>query len=240
MRPEDVGLNGVLKRVSASLDRVEQTQDTTLADLQQTFDGRTQRLRGVLDELGLARLKRPAFAEGGPFVPVKPPKKGASEFDHELYRVNLAHAQFEQYTQLLNGVPVRKPVPGDIDMSSPFGVRLDPFLGRPAMHTGVDLRGEIGEPARATATGKVTIAGWDGGYGNMVEIDHGNGLATRYGHLSKILVKPGQFVRIGEVVGLIGSTGRSTGPHLHYETRINGEAVNPQKFLRAGMRLGSL
>ena len=135
---------------------------------------------------------------------------------------------------------MRKPVDGDVDMSSPFGMRLDPFLGRPAIHTGVDLRGEIGEPARATATGKVTIAGWDGGYGNMVEIDHGNGLATRYGHLSKILVKVGQFVRIGETVGLIGSTGRSTGPHLHYETRINGEAVDPQKFLRAGIRLGSL
>ncbi len=74
----------------------------------------------------------------------------------------------------------------------------------------------------------------------MVEIDHGHGLATRYGHLSKILVKVGQPVRIGETVGLIGSTGRSTGPHLHYETRINGEAVDPQKFLRAGIRLGSL
>ena len=86
----------------------------------------------------------------------------------------------------------------------------------------------------ATATGKVTIAGRDGGYGNMVEIDHGNGLATRYGHLSEIDVKVGQTVRIGEIIGKIGSTGRSTGPHLHYETRINGEAVDPQKFLRAG------
>ena len=119
-------------------------------------------------------------------------------------------------------------------MSSPFGVRTDPFLGRPAMHTGIDLRGDIGEPAHATAAGKVTIAGWDGGYGNMVEIDHGNGLATRYGHLSEIDVKVGQIVRIGQVIGKIGSTGRSTGPHLHYETRINGEPVDPQKFLRAG------
>lgn len=86
----------------------------------------------------------------------------------------------------------------------------------------------------------MTIAGREGGYGNMVEISHGNSLATRYGHLSEINVKNGQIVRIGEVVGRIGSTGRSTAPHLHYETRVNGEAVDPQKFLRAGLRLGDV
>jgi murein DD-endopeptidase MepM/ murein hydrolase activator NlpD len=125
-----------------------------------------------------------------------------------------------------------------MDMSSPFGIRRDPFLRRPAVHPGIDLRGDVGEPVRATATGHVTVAGREGGYGNMVEINHGSGLATRYGHLSLITVKIGQFVRIGEVVGEIGSTGRSTGPHLHYETRVNGVAVDPQKFLRAGLRLG--
>jgi murein DD-endopeptidase MepM/ murein hydrolase activator NlpD len=140
---------------------------------------------------------------------------------------------------VLLAVPVRKPVNGDVETNSPFGVRRDPFLGRPAIHTGIDLRGDAGEPVRTTATGSVTIAGRRGGYGNMVEVSHGNGLATRYGHLSEIDVKVGQTVRIGEVVGKIGSTGRSTGPHLHYETRINGEAVDPQKFLRAGLRLGN-
>jgi murein DD-endopeptidase MepM/ murein hydrolase activator NlpD len=124
-------------------------------------------------------------------------------------------------------------------MSSPFGVRTDPFNGRAAMHTGIDMRGEIGEAVHATAAGRITIAGREGGYGNMIEINHGNGLATRYGHLSEIDVKVGQTVRIGEVIGKIGSTGRSTGPHLHYETRVDGEAVNPQKFLRAGLRLGT-
>ncbi|WEF53117.1 M23 family metallopeptidase [[Pseudomonas] carboxydohydrogena] len=104
------------------------------------------------------------------------------------------------------------------------------------MHTGLDFRASTGDPVRATADGKVTSAGWSGGYGRMVEIDHGNGLATRYGHLSQIDVKVGDVVKIGEVVGEVGSTGRSTGPHLHYETRINGEAVDPQRFLRAGAR----
>ena len=145
-----------------------------------------------------------------------------------------------QFSYTLVAVPVRKPIIGDVDMSSPFGMRMDPFLGRAAVHTGIDLRGETGEPVHATATGKVSIAGREGGYGHMVEINHGNGLATRYGHLSAIDVKVGQFVRIGETIGKIGSTGRSTGPHLHYETRIDGEAVDPQKFLRAGIRLGIL
>ncbi len=92
---------------------------------------------------------------------------------------------------------------------------------------------------RATAYGKVIAAGWQGGYGKMVEIDHGNTLTTRYGHLSEINVKVGDIVRIGQVIGAVGSTGRSTGPHLHYETRIDGDAVDPQKFLRAGVRLGA-
>jgi murein DD-endopeptidase MepM/ murein hydrolase activator NlpD len=140
----------------------------------------------------------------------------------------------------LVAVPVRKPVTGEIDMSSPFGVRMDPFLHRPAMHTGLDMRGDVGDPVHATASGRVSMAGREGGYGNLVEIEHGNGLATRYGHLSEIDVKVGQKVRIGEVIGRIGSTGRSTGPHLHYETRVDGDAVDPQKFLRAGVRLGGL
>ena len=235
------GLSSVLARVSASLDKVEQRQSTTLANLEENYDSKARHIRNVLSDLGVDASKaRANSATGGPFVPLKAPPPGASSFERLLYHVNLARAELRQYSQTLTAVPVRKPVTGDVDMSSPFGMRLDPFLGRPAIHTGIDLRGDIGEPVRATATGKVTIAGWDGGYGNMVEINHGNGLATRYGHLSKILVKAGQFVRIGETVGLIGSTGRSTGPHLHYETRINGEAVDPQKFLRAGMKLGSL
>ena len=136
-------------------------------------------------------------------------------------------------------VPIRKPVAGEIETTSTFGVRMDPFIRAYAMHTGLDIRGNSGEPVRATATGKVVSAGWSGGYGKMVEIDHGNGISTRYGHLSAIDVAEGQTIRIGQTIGKIGSTGRSTGPHLHYETRIDGDAVDPQKFLRAAIRLGS-
>jgi murein DD-endopeptidase MepM/ murein hydrolase activator NlpD len=108
------------------------------------------------------------------------------------------------------------------------------------MHTGLDFRGDPGDPVRVTANGTVTTAGWNGGYGRMVEVDHGSGFATRYGHLSSIDVKVGQVLKIGQIVGRIGSTGRSTGPHLHYETRVDGDAVDPQKFLRAGAKLGAV
>ena len=232
------GLDGVLARVDHSLDRVERRQAILLDGMEQHFDSKARRMHSVLSDLGV-RAGRPS-AEGGPFIPVKPPRASASAFDRQLYRVNIARAEINRYRQTLVSVPVRKPLPGDLEVSSGFGVRRDPFLGKPAMHTGVDLRGEIGEPVHATADGKVVVAGWDGGYGNLVEIDHGHGLSTRFGHLSKIEVKVGQKVHIGQVIGRIGSTGRSTGPHLHYETRINGEAVDPQRFLRAGIRLGSL
>jgi murein DD-endopeptidase MepM/ murein hydrolase activator NlpD len=235
------GMTGVLARVSLSLDKVEQKQAMTLASLEEHIETKARRMRGVLADLGVEPGRsRGEGPVGGPFVPVKPPPAGASAFDRQLYRINVARAQIDRYTHTLVAVPVRKPIIGDVDMSSPFGMRMDPFLGRPAVHTGIDLRGETGEPVRATATGRVTIAGREGGYGNMVEISHGSGLASRYGHLSQIGVKVGQFVRIGEVIGRIGSTGRSTGPHLHYETRVNGEAVDPQKFLRAGLRLGAI
>ena len=165
--------------------------------------------------------------------------KGNGAFERQLYRINVARAQINRYTQTLATVPVRKPVVGNVDMSSPFGARMDPFLKGPAIHAGIDLRGDTGDPVRATASGEVVTASWQGGYGNMVEIDHGNGLSTRYGHMSKIDVKVGQRVAIGQTIGRIGSTGRSTGPHLHYETRIDDKPVDPQKFLRAGLRLGS-
>ena len=235
------GLNGTLARVSLSLDKVEQKQSSALTNLEERIDVKARNMRSVLADLGVDAGRMPAEGSvGGPFVPLRPPQSGASAFERQLYRINVARAQIDRYSHALITVPVRKPVIGEVDMSSPFGMRMDPFLGRPAVHTGIDLRGEIGEPVRATATGRVSIAGREGGYGNMVEINHGNGLATRYGHLSQIDVKVGQIVRIGEVIGRIGSTGRSTGPHLHYETRVNGEAIDPQKFLRAGLRLGSI
>lgn len=234
------GLDGILARVSLSLDKVEHKQTAALTNLEERVDTKARRIHSVLADLGVNVGKIPSGGgTGGPFVAVKAPRSGASAFERQLYRINVARAQIDRYTHTLVSVPVRKPVVGGVDMSSPFGMRMDPFMRGPAIHTGIDIRGGTGDPVRATATGKVTIASYQGGYGNMVEINHGNGFSTRYGHMSKIEVKVGQHVLIGQTIGRIGSTGRSTGPHLHYETRIDGEAVNPQKFLRAGLRLGS-
>lgn len=225
-------------RMSLSLDNVEQKQVATLTDLGERIDMRARQMQTVLADLGVKVPRPPAdAATGGPFVPVKPPQPEPGGFESQLYRISTGRAQMDLYNRALAAVPLRTPVTGETDMTSAFGMRLHPILKRLAIHTGIDLRGDLGEPVRATATGKVTIAGRQRGYGNVVEISHGNGLATRFGHLSEISVKVGQVVRIGEIVGKIGSTGLSTGPHLHYETRLNGKAVDPQKFLRAGLSL---
>jgi len=233
---KDADINAKLSRVEASLDRLDYRQTLGLAQLQERYEGKARRLRGVLVDLGL-KLGGPAPAgSGGPFVPIKLPGEGNS-FERAVARVKIARTQAEHLTRTLLRVPLRKPVNGEIDLSSTFGVRVDPFLHVAAMHTGLDFRGDAGDPIHATAAGTVVGAGWSGGYGRMVEIDHGNGLSTRYGHLSQIDVKVGDEIRIGQVIGRMGSTGRSTGPHLHYETRIDGDAVDPQKFLHAGARL---
>jgi murein DD-endopeptidase MepM/ murein hydrolase activator NlpD len=226
-----------LGRVEASLERVERRQSAALAQMEDRYEGKVRKIRGVLAELGIKADALPS-AVGGPFVPVKLPPESRA-FERSVVRVSIARAYAERLDAALVHVPVRQPITGEIDLSSPFGVRVDPFLHVAAMHTGLDFRGNYGESVHATAAGTVISAGRSGGYGNMVEIDHGNGLSTRYGHLSQIDVHVGQKVRIGEVVGHIGSTGRSTGPHLHYETRIDGEAVDPKKFLSAGFKLSS-
>ena len=226
-------------RISRSLDKAEQKQTATLSDLEERINLRTRRIQTILADLGVkgSRSTGPD-ATGGPFVPVKPGQTDTSAFETQLSRINAGSAQIDRVEQTILTVPLGSPVIGEADMTSPFGMRKHPIFRRMAIHTGIDLRGDTGDPVRATATGTVTIASRQSGYGNMVEISHGNGLATRFGHLSEINVKVGQVVRIGEIIGSIGSTGLSTGPHLHYETRVNGQPVDPQKFLRAGLSLG--
>ncbi len=237
--PQAAGIGATLDRLQASLDRVERRQTAALNSLEETFDAKAKRIRSVLTDLGIGAGKAPApSGVGGPYIPVKL-SANAGSFERQLYRIKLARLHLDRLTHTLGTVPVRKPILGEIDLSSSFGIRNDPFGRGPAMHSGVDFRSSHGDPVRSTANGKVVVAGWHGGYGKMVEIDHGGGLTTRYGHLSDISVKNGQQVRAGQTIGKVGSTGRSTGPHLHYETRIDDRPVDPQKFLRAGLRLGN-
>jgi len=127
-------------------------------------------------------------------------------------------------------IPSVQPV-GDLKFTSNFGIRSDPFTGGARMHAGVDIPGPVGTPIYATADGIVATAERHGGYGNLVEVNHGKGIATRYGHLSRIVVAANTRVKRGQLIGMMGSTGRSTGSHLHYEVRMDGRAVNPVPFL---------
>ncbi|MEH6756418.1 MAG: M23 family metallopeptidase [Parasphingorhabdus sp.] len=130
-------------------------------------------------------------------------------------------------------IPSRKPVE-NFKLTSSYGFRSDPFQGRRARHKGLDMAGPIGTPIYATADGIVGRSQWVNGYGNYIEINHGNEIQTRYGHMSRLNVAANTRVKSGDLIGFMGSTGRSTGSHLHYEVRIAGEAVNPIPFMQSG------
>ncbi|MBL8568449.1 MAG: M23 family metallopeptidase [Phreatobacter sp.] len=237
------GRHDTIGRVEHSLARVEQHQQAALQALETRTERRARRIRSVLTELGLgeARVARAPAAStagtGGPLIPIAAPSPEASAFERQVFRVQTVMREKERLNQIVGQIPLGRPHAGELELSSGFGARLDPFLRSWAMHSGIDFRGATGEPVFASGGGRVSHAGSMGGYGLMVEIDHGNGLSTRYAHLSRIETKEGETVRAGHRIGRVGSTGRSTGPHLHYETRINGDAIDPMRFVRAGLRL---
>jgi murein DD-endopeptidase MepM/ murein hydrolase activator NlpD len=224
-------VEGTVAALEQRLDGLAEAQSRVLATIGLRAGKGAQRLRSLVARLGLDPTRfeheRPAGI-GGPLVPLS-----GDAFALSLSEVQRSLAEEAHLRRITAALPVRRPLAGEISLSSNFGARLDPFTRGYAMHTGMDMRAETGEPARATAAGRVTVAEYNGGYGNMVEVDHGHGLVTRYAHLSAFDVTPGQSVEPGTVVGRVGSTGRSTGSHLHYETRIDGEPVDPVRFLRA-------
>ncbi|MGH6976157.1 MAG: M23 family metallopeptidase [Stellaceae bacterium] len=165
-----------------------------------------------------------AVDEGGPFIPLGGIRDAA-----------LDPSRLARLERLIARMPFAAPLL-HYTVSSPFGIRHDPFDGERAFHPGVDLEAEIGDAVFSTAPGVVDFAGFDGAYGRMIEIDHGNGIRTRYAHLSRILVRVGDRVDEHQRIGLVGTSGRSTGPHLHYEVRIDGQPLNPAKFLAVGRR----
>ncbi len=226
--------------VDRSLDRIENGQMTALAAVDRAAAGAAARNAAILADAGLDAEKLAARDRpkpvGGPFVALDA-GPGAPAFDRAAARVARDVALAEKLRALMPYVPLGKPLAGEASVASPFGFRIDPFLGRPALHTGVDLLQPYGAEIRAAGSGRVVHAGPMGGYGLMVEIDHDDGLTSRYGHLSETLVGEGDEVLKAMVVGKLGSTGRSTGPHLHYEVRIDGEPVDPERFLRAGERM---
>lgn len=149
-------------------------------------------------------------------------------------RLEKAQVDVEHRTELVNAMPSIWPARGPL--SATFGERNDPFNGGPAIHTGIDISGDRGTPVYATGDGSVQSAGWNGDYGNMISVDHGYGMVTRYAHLSGYSVQAGEKVKRGEIIGFIGSTGRATGPHLHYELLMNGRLTDPVRLLTSARK----
>jgi murein DD-endopeptidase MepM/ murein hydrolase activator NlpD len=175
------------------------------------------------------------LGRGGPLEAADAPA-GADPRFRQLF---VAWRQLDRLEDGIIAIPAGRPV-NTANFTSGYGTRSDPFRGSAAMHAGVDLAGPLGTPIYATADGIVGRSEYSGAYGNLVEINHGQGIQTRYGHMSRLIARPGQRVRRGELIGLMGSTGRSTGSHLHYEVRIDGRAVNPVPFIQGGESLAAM
>ncbi len=178
---------------------------------------------GIDVEKLIGRVGAPAPGQGGPFVALD--MKDAKRLGDE--------ERGEELQKIIRTLPLAAPLP-HYTLESGFGGRLDPFTRKPGFHPGLDLVAPYGSPVYSTAPGVVSFAGAKNDYGKVVEIDHGHGFVTRYAHLHRVTVALGQHVSVHQQVGELGSTGRSTGPHLHYEVLVNGTAQDPEKFLQAG------
>lgn len=214
---------------------------TALAKLSNQTGASIQMMEEVLEMAGLDVNRmlgsRDFDGLGGPFMPVE---QGSYDSDLQLETtVRYLERQSEHWKDLrtlMSVVPLAPPLE-NYKINSTFGLRKDPVNGRKSRHQGLDMGGRMGSDLYATAPGKVVFAGWRGYYGRVIEIDHGYGIRTRYGHLKKILVEVGDEVGYRDRIGLLGSSGRSTGPHVHYEVRVKGKPLDPLKFIRAGQHV---
>ncbi|PAP91686.1 M23 family metallopeptidase [Mesorhizobium wenxiniae] len=219
--------------IRESLKAIESQQLTRITTLADNAYRNADAISQALEAAGLPVDSDFGMSDtGGPLIPLD----SSMTFDSKVRELDEALDALDRLKTEARRLPLANPAPGR-SVTSPFGVRTDPLLGTAALHSGMDFRAPTGMPAKVTAPGVVVKAGWNGGYGRMVEVDHGNGFATRYGHLSKINVTVGKRLNAGDVIGKTGSSGRSTGPHLHYEIRHNGEAIDPLRFLRVGKKV---
>ncbi|HLK23041.1 MAG TPA: peptidoglycan DD-metalloendopeptidase family protein [Caulobacteraceae bacterium] len=228
----------------AGVRAVEQDQDRLIAQAETYAKSKADRLRLAFRLAGLDPASFSPVSDdnlGGPLIEAKDPRALAAILDVDpafAQRIQSAATDLSDM-RALSGVARSLPLgfptlASQTHRTSGFGVRIDPFTGQRAFHPGVDFAGPMYTPVHATAPGVVSFVGQRNGYGNVVEIDHGHGLKTRFGHLAAIYVQVGQHVAIGTKLGGIGSTGRSTGPHLHYEVWVDGRLQNPERFLEAG------
>jgi murein DD-endopeptidase MepM/ murein hydrolase activator NlpD len=245
----------LISRISLLEKRIQelkQTNEEIVNVVRTTADGQIKDLENVIRQTGLSPelLKRQAEQEqkirrkptasnvsdgtggkGGPYIP------NSWDSDMRSFVEDLDKSADRLYVlrRILDIMPTAAPIK-NASRESPFGRRVDPFTNRIAFHAGMDLASRSSPQILAPSDGKVSFAGWMNGYGNMIEIEHGLGISTRYGHLSKINVSEDQVVKEGQIIGVQGSTGRSTGAHLHYEVRFNNRPINPAPFINAGQK----
>lgn len=225
----------IFSSVTLSLKSIEREQIEKMQGLAVDAFETASEIDEIIKSAGLPVPATDDTAIGGPFVRPDDP----NAFEATLDDLDQALGRLDTIRRHARKLPIGIPAPGR-EITSRFGNRRDPFLSRLAFHGGIDFRTPTGTPILSTGTGIVVHAGRNGGYGKMVEIDHGNGITTRYAHLSSVEVREGDHLTIGTRIGKSGSTGRSTGPHLHYEVRRNGNAVDPMRFLKAAKKLKPL
>jgi murein DD-endopeptidase MepM/ murein hydrolase activator NlpD len=230
--PNQVSLTAAPAAVSSDIARLAAATEARVQQIEQRQKVLAAMIAGqkvdpeVIAKLGYTEALTAAGGRGGPF-------DSASQADPTFKSLFSSWKKLDNLADGAIAVPSDKPV-RTAEFTSGYGIRSDPFRGGAARHAGIDLAAPVGTPIYATADGTVGEAGYNsGGYGNLIKLDHGRGIETRYGHLSRILVSPGQRVARGQLIGHMGSTGRSTGSHLHYEVRIDGRAVNPIPFMKS-------
>ena len=220
-RLEDVQLerDRLVTRYEANIFRLQQDRSNLLESSISRLDERSRIIQEIMEHVGIkVKLDEEAGFSGGPFI--------APDEKYGEHLLSLT----DQYLDVLKSLPLGRPVPGEI--SSRYGSRIDPLVKEGAFHPGLDFRGRSGDKIKATAEGVVKKVTYDEDYGHHVILSHGKGFETLYAHMQKTLVKKGEKVKRGEVIGLVGNTGRSTGPHLHYAVLHRGKFVDPMKYIK--------
>jgi murein DD-endopeptidase MepM/ murein hydrolase activator NlpD len=225
------------------VNELQTANNNIIQRVREKTSGRMAELEGIIRQVGMnpALLKKAVSeqkpepkkskSQGGPYIPADTMSMSAAETE-----MNNNLDEYAVLQQVVDTLPLSYPIKNSEEQSK-FGNRIDPFTGRLAFHSGLDLSGPAGSRVYATAPGKVSVASRSGAYGNMVDISHGFDISTRYGHLSQILVSVGQIVKKGDLIGIQGSTGRSTGQHLHYEVRYHDRPLNPKSFLKVAQNV---
>lgn len=224
----------------AQMDAINARQEATLNAMEDLAVERGETARGILKLTAVGTGRIAASSEiGGPLVSLPAGLSSSSspeeaEFNARAIRVLARIQEKEYYEDLVDTLPLAQPSSKPLRLTSNYGVRTDPFTKNATWHGGIDLAHGWRAPITAAGPGDVVYAGYKSGYGRVVEVEHGSGFKSLYAHLHSIKVKKGDTVAMGDLVGLMGSSGRSTGPHLHYEVHFNGKQYDPAKFLKAG------